>query len=363
MKSVESKEAIGRIDDLFASVGMKPGRRATLKGSWSQGERIPRKVREKTAAPAKKAPKKKPLEVVQTAALSRQKGLLHGFSTRPGGVTRVYRPWLAKGDGDLNLSWTKEDSPKFVAENRARFLREIARLTAFRTTKNHKKTQLVTLRQIHSPIIRIIEKDHGPLATKDGRAVLKGDGVMTDVPNILLGIQTADCIPILISDPKTGAVAAFHAGWRPTLARIAERGIGRMQLQYGSKPQNLIAAIGPGIGPCCYAVGEEIRYEFESQFEYWKSLFTEVYDEDPVKTKYPLLFLTARAPGHSPIGPQIHLNLWEANRRQLLAAGLLAKNITVTGLCTACNTERFFSHRAERGFTGRMLNVIGTAQQ
>jgi len=363
MKSVESKEAIGRIDDLFASVGMKPGRRATLKGSWSQGERIPRKVREKTAAPAKKAPKKKPLEVVQTAALSRQKGLLHGFSTRPGGVTRVYRPWLAKGDGDLNLSWTKEDSPKFVAENRARFLREIARLTAFRTTKNHKKTQLVTLRQIHSPIIRIIEKDHGPLATKDGRAVLKGDGVMTDVPNILLGIQTADCIPILISDPKTGAVAAFHAGWRPTLARIAERGIGRMQLQYGSKPQNLIAAIGPGIGPCCYAVGEEIRYEFESQFEYWKSLFTEVYDEDPVKTKYPLLFLTARAPGHSPIGPQIHLNLWEANRRQLLAAGLLAKNITVTELCTACNTERFFSHRAERGFTGRMLNVIGTAQQ
>ncbi len=77
-----------------------------------------------------------------------------------------------------------------------------------------------------------------------------------------------------------------------------------------------------------------------------------------MKTKYPLLFLTARAPGHSPIGPQTHLNLWEANRRQLLAAGLLAKNITVTGLCTACNTERFFSHRAERGFTGRMLNVI-----
>jgi hypothetical protein len=362
MKSVESKEAIGRIDDLFASVGMKPGRRATLKGSWSQGERIPRKLREKTAAPAKKAPKKKPLEVVQTAALSRQKGLLHGFSTRPGGVTRVYRPWLAKGDGDLNLSWTKDDPPKFVTENRARFLHEIAHLTTISTTKNRKKTQLVTLRQIHSPLIQVIEKPHNKLATKDGRAVLKGDGVMTDVPNLLLGIQTADCIPILIFDPKNKAVAAFHAGWRPTLARIAERGIGRMQLQYGSKPKDLIAAIGPGIGPCCYAVGEEIRYEFESQFAYWKELFTEVYDEDPVKTKYPLLFLTARAPGHSPIGPQTHLNLWEANRRQLLDAGLLAKNITVTGLCTACNTERFFSHRAERGFTGRMLNVIGTAQ-
>jgi YfiH family protein len=231
--------------------------------------------------------------------------------------------------------------------------------------------QLVTLRQLHSPVVQVIEKslskngfivsgrEYASLATKDGRAVLRGDGVMTDVPGLLLGIQTADCIPILVSDPKTGAVAAFHAGWRPTLARIVERGIGRMRLQYGSDPKNLIATIGPGIGPCCYAVGEEIRYEFESQFAYWNSLFTEVYDEDPVKTKYPLLFLTARAPGHSPIGPQTHLNLWEANRRQLLAAGVPLKNITVTGLCTACNTERFFSHRAERGFTGRMLNVIG----
>lgn len=363
MKSLESPEAIGKIDDLFASVGMKPGRRATLKGSWSQGERIPRKVREKTAAAPKKATKKRPIEIVQTAALSRQKGLLHGFSTRPGGLTRIYRPWLQRGDGDLNLSWTKEDSPKLVAQNRTRFLHEIARLSAQKTTKKRSKTQLVTLRQLHSPVVHIIEKKHGKLATKDDRAVLRGDGVMTDVPDLLLGIQTADCIPILIFDPKNNAVAAFHAGWRPTLARIVERGIGRMQLQYGSKPKDLIAAIGPGIGPCCYAIGEEIRYEFESQFEYWQSLFTEVYDEDPVKTKYPLLFLTARAPGHSPIGPQTHLNLWEANRRQLLAAGLLAKNITVTGLCTACNTERFFSHRAERGFTGRMLNVIGTSQQ
>jgi len=361
MKSPASKQAIDGVDALFASVGLKPGSRATLKDSWSKGERIPRKLREKTAAaaskPAKKAVKKQPVDVVQTAAFTRQKDLLHGFSTRPGGVSRVYRPWLAKGDGDLNLSWTKDDSPEFVAENRMRFLQAVTRSAR---SKTRTRTQLVTLRQIHSPVVRVIEKKHGKLSTKDGRAVLRGDGVMTDVPELLLGIQTADCIPILVSDLKTGAVAAFHAGWRPTLARIVERGIGRMQLQYGTDPKNLIAAIGPGIGPCCYAVGEEIRYEFESQFAYWKELFTEVYDEDPVKTKYPLLFLTARAPGHSPIGPQTHLNLWEANRRQLLDAGVPLKNITVTGLCTACNTERFFSHRAERGFTGRMMNVIGT---
>jgi YfiH family protein len=354
MKSLESKEAIGKIDDLFASVGLKPGSRATLQGTWSKGERIPRKLREKPAPTAKKSAKRKSLDIVRAAGLSRQKGILHGFSTRPGGLTTIYRPWLKKSEGELNLSWTKDDAPANVAGNRRRFLREIQ-------GKTGKEMQLVTLRQLHSPIVQIIEKSTKKLATPDGKAILRGDGMMTDVPNLLLGIQTADCIPILVYDPKTRAVAAFHAGWRPTLARIVERGVGRMRLQYGSNPKDLIAAIGPGIGPCCYAVGEEIRYEFESQFAYWKSLFTEVYDEDPVKTKYPLLFLTARAPGHSPIGPQTHLNLWEANRRQLLDAGLLAKNITVTGLCTACNTERFFSHRAERGFTGRMLNVIGCA--
>jgi len=315
------------------------------------------------------------IDTVFDGKLHGVKHVVHGFSTRAGGRSRVYRPWLAKSDGDLNLSWTKEDDPKLVAKNRKLFLESVAQSSAAKKNpasgKSAAALKLVTLRQSHSPIVQVIEKGSGKnkyivsgkaysaLATADGRAVLRGDGVMTDVPGLLLGIQTADCIPILMHDPKSGAVAALHAGWRPTLARIAERAVGRMRLQYGSNPKNLIAAIGPGIGPCCYAIGEEVRYEFESQFAYWKELFTEVFDEDPVRTKYPLLFLTARAPGHSPIGPQTHLNLWEANRRQLLDAGLLAKNIKVTGLCTACNTERFFSHRTERGFTGRMLNVVG----
>jgi YfiH family protein len=363
-KSAESAAAIASIDSFLAIAGMKPGRRATLKNSWSKGERIPRKVREKLAPAAKKSTSAKalPLEVVRTASLEKA-NVFHGFSTRPGGVSRIYRPWLAANDGDLNLSWTKDDDAKLVAENRRRFLHAVAGKTS--------KFKLVTLRQMHTPIVHIIRKGEGKdaysvsgksyhaLATKDDRAILRGDGVMTNLPGLLLGIQTADCIPILLTDKKTGAVAAFHAGWRPTLARIVERGVGRMRLEYGTDPKNIIAAIGPGIGPCCYAVGEELRFEFESQFAYWKTLFTDVYDEDPVRTKYPLLFLTARAPGHSNIGPEIHLNLWEANRRQLMDAGVREKNITVTGLCTACNTERFFSHRAERGFTGRMLNVIG----
>jgi YfiH family protein len=156
-------------------------------------------------------------------------------------------------------------------------------------------------------------------------------------------------------------VAAFHAGWRGTVERIVEKGIGRMRLEFGSKPEDLIAAIGPGIGPCCYAVGEELLSSFESQFLDARDLFCEVFDTDPVRTKYPMLFLTQRAPGHSPIGPSLHLNLAEANRRQLLAAGVKPRSIQLVGGCTSCQPELFFSHRASRGHAGRMMSVIGIA--
>lgn len=130
-----------------------------------------------------------------------------------------------------------------------------------------------------------------------------------------------------------------------------------------------MAVVGPSIGPCCYAVGEEVRHEFESQFAYARELFSEVHDSNPVRKKYPMLFLTARAPGHSNIGPQIHLDLWEANRRQLLDAGVPARRITVIGECTACTGlgtaagRKYFSHRAESGFTGRMMAVVGVAEK
>jgi len=213
-------------------------------------------------------------------------------------------------------------------------------------------------------MVRVVERGAGALSTAEGRAVLRGDGLMTREQGLMLGVQTADCVPVLIADTKTRAVAAFHAGWRGTLARIVEQGVGRMRMEFGSRPKDLVAAIGPSIGLCCFAVGEEVRSEFESQFGYAEELFSEVFDSDPVREKYPMLFLTARAPGHSNLGPQIHLDLWEANRRQLLDAGLKAKAIRVVGECSACSRlkngrRKYFSHRAEHGFTGRMLSVIG----
>src|SRR6185437_9538717 len=121
-------------------------------------------------------------------------------------------------------------------------------------------------------------------------ARLKGDGLMASEPGLLLCIQTADCIPVLIADRKNRAVAAFHAGWRGTLGRIVENGVGRMRLEFGSRPEDMIAAIGPGIGQCCYAIGEEVRQQFESQFAYASELFREVSDSDPIRQRYPLLF-------------------------------------------------------------------------
>jgi polyphenol oxidase len=280
------------------------------------------------------------LDVVRVPDWSGQEWLVHGFSTRTGGKTTVYRP----GKTDLNLGFTDSDDPKNVTANRGLFV------TA--ATGGREILGMVTLRQIHSSLIRRV-------TAEDLSTSLKGDGLMTDQPGVLLGIQTADCIPVLVADRKKRAVAAFHAGWRGTLTRIVENGVGRMRLEFGSKPENLIASIGPGIGQCCYSVGDEVREQFESQFPYAPELFHEVYDSDPVKEKYPMLFLTARAPGHSDIGPGMHLDLVEANRRQLLAAGLKKGSIFVTGQCTGCNTDRFFSHRIERGFTGRMMSVIG----
>jgi hypothetical protein len=358
----ESPEAIAAVDSLFASVGLEHGRRATRTGTWAAGERIrqPRTSNSVSPAVSAKKPRLAP-GLIRPAGWDAYPWLRAGFSTREGGATTAFGT-----PGDLNLGWNVNDPAETVAANRKRFLQAVTD-----PQPASKPAQLVAVRQFHSPLIRVIGLAGGPpatapLATPEGRPILRGDALITAQRGLLLAILTADCIPVLVADTRRRVVAAFHAGWRPTLARIVERGIGAMRLQFGSRPRDLIAAIGPGIGACCYSVGEEVRFDFESQFAYAPSLFSEVYDSDPVRDKYPLLFLTARAPGHSNIGPQIHLDLIEANRRQLLDAGVRESKISIVGECTACTRlpngrRRYFSHRDEHGYTGRMLSVIGIA--
>jgi polyphenol oxidase len=269
--------------------------------------------------------------------------LWHGFSTRLGGLSRAYCG--EDHPGEMNLGFTAADDREAVAQNR--------RLLAEAVTSDE-WTPMVALRQIQSNLVIVA-------SASDARRERprKADGAITAEPGLLIAIQTADCIPVLVADKRRRVVGAFHAGWRGTVKRIVELGVGRMRMEFGSRPEDLIAAIGPGMAQCCYEVGEELVSAFESQFTYGLELFREVFDSDPVREKYPMLFLTQRAPGHSQLGPSLHLDLIEANRRQLLAAGVKASAISVTGGCTGCNTDLFFSHRTSQGHAGRMMSVIG----
>jgi YfiH family protein len=285
-----------------------------------------------------RVPAKSKISILQVEPLRKYPWLIHGFSTRQGGCSRVY------GGQALNLGFTKNDSRSAVERNRAAFLAKLG-------AKGKSCWPLVTLRQIHSDVIHRISI---PPA-----APLVGDGMVTNDPGIVLAILTADCLPVILIDPNKRAVGVFHAGWRGTVKRIVEKGVGMMRLQFGSRARDLEAAIGPGVHNCCYAVGEEVRDQFTSQFAYGDRLFHEVKESDPVREKYPMLFLTARAPGHSNLPVKIFLDLVEANRRQLLDAGLSSKNITASALCTSSNTGLLFSHRAENGITGRQMGVAG----
>ena len=279
------------------------------------------------------------LQLLRSDKLGESRWLVHAFSTRLGGVSRVY------GGDALNIGFTAHDSRAAVERNRALFLKKLG------VADGRQSWQLITLRQIHSDLIHRVDKipEH----------LLAGDGLLTDTPGLLVAVQAADCLPVIVVDGKRRAVGVFHAGWRGTVKRIVEKGVGEMRKHFGSDPRNLIAAIGPGVQACCYEVGEEVRTRFEAQFAYGASLFREIKESDPVREKYPLLFLSARAPGHSELPTKLFLDLVEANRRQLLDAGVPAKSIDTSAPCTACHPELLFSFRAEKGVTGRLMGVAG----
>jgi YfiH family protein len=247
--------------------------------------------------------------------------LWHGFSTRAGGVSRAYvsEPNSASS-GELNLGFTSHDSRENVVENRLRFAEAV---TGSRTTP------LRTVQQIHS-CVSVTHQD----ASNSVSVAVEADGILTREPGVLIGVMTADCIPVLVVDPMQRAVAAFHAGWRGTVERIVELGIARMEREFGSDPEDLMAAIGAGIGPCCYTVGEEVFSRFTANFRYASELF-------------------------SISEGQMRINLWEANRRQLIDARVRESAISIVGGCTSCRPDLFYSHRASGGHAGRMMAAIG----
>jgi polyphenol oxidase len=278
--------------------------------------------------------------------------IAHGFSTRNGDAAKI----ATKIDGAaaLNLGYTEWDSRETVARNRAAFLRAVVGPKPTPQSVAHAETgeSLVTLRQIHSDVVRLFSTPATPAP--------QADAAISSHAGLFLGIQTADCVPILLADPRRHVVAAVHAGWRGTLARIAVKTLGRMRLEFGTNPQDVLAAIGPAIGPCCYEVGPEVAQAFLGQFAHAAEWFEGPFErlssgEEP----NPLPWLTMMPPGHEPPPERVQLDLRSANRWQLLDAGMRPRNIAVSALCTSCRSDLFFSYRKEGPAAGRMMSVVG----
>jgi YfiH family protein len=299
---------------------------------------------------------KPPVRLRQAPNLWRYRWLAHGFSTRQ--------------PGRFDLSYSTGAASEVAANRRAL-------LWALGGDTRAGRWQLITLRQRHTDVIRGVQRvgdgrnrPAGDARERDGALKLAGDALVTNQPGLLLAVQVADCLPILLVDPQQRVVAAVHAGWRGTARRIAEKAVGRMRLEFGCEPGNLRAAIGPGIHRCCYEVGPEVAETFESQFPYAGRLIrrvkpspSEVHWQQPVYAATPGQERRPRPGVTSPQSERFFLDLVEANRRQLRAAGVNAGHIWVSELCTACRPDLFFSHRAEQGHTGRMMGLIGLASK
>ena len=276
------------------------------------------------------------LTLVRAALLEHLPWVVHGFSTRTGGLS------VLGDERVLNLGWTEWDTRQAVEANRAAFLRALG----------GGRMWLATLKQCHGDVMHVLDT---PTAHE-----LRGDALLTRAPGLLLAVQTADCVPILLADRRRHAVAAVHAGWRGTLARIVEKTLGRMRMEFDTSAEDVVAALGPSIGGCCYEVGPEVATAFAAQFAAAREWFEGPFDrlasgDDPA----PFPWLSMTPPGHDAPAPRVRLDLRAANRSQLVEAGVPAAQIVTSPLCTACRTELLFSHRREQGSTGRMMAVIG----
>ncbi len=280
--------------------------------------------------------------------------LLHAFSTRQGGTARGFAP-------GLNLGFTANEPRTRVERHRRRFF---AALGAG-------EFALASLRQIHSAHLYLVGRDScgdlryqpagGALPDLPSEPLLPGDSLITAQPGILLSIRTADCLPVLLVDPKNRAIAAVHAGWRGALARAIEKIVGEMRRLLGSRPSQLIAALGPSIRTCCYEVGEEVVEAFTGRYPRGQKFFIRPPRPPMASVRVrAATFLPAHSPGHEPPDPpRAHLDLVAVASEQLQSGGLAPRHIHVAEYCTACRTDLFYSYRREGGRAGRMMAVIG----
>lgn len=243
----------------------------------------------------------------------------HGFSTRVGGVSEGHL-------GSMNLSFSRGDKEEAVRENFARMARAL----------HVAPDSFVFSQQTHTTNVRKITKEDrgkGIVTPLDYHDV---DGLITNEPEICLSTFYADCVPLYFVDPVHKAIGLSHSGWRGTVGKIGQVTLQKMKMEYGTDPKDVIAAIGPSICQDCYEVSEDVIEQFKIAFseEYWEELF---YKKENGKYQ---------------------LDLWSANKIIMLEAGVLEEHLAVTNICTCCNSEVLFSHRASEGKRGNLAAFL-----
>lgn len=246
-------------------------------------------------------------------------GIIHGFSSRLGGVSEGFL-------SSMNLSFSRGDEPERVREN----FRRIAESIGF------SEKDLVFSMQTHTANVRRVGREDCGRGLERPVGYCDVDGLVTNEPGVVLATFYADCVPLFFVDPVHHCIGLSHSGWRGTVGKIGKATVETMAKEFGSKPGDLLAAVGPSICQECYEVSEEVIGLFRENFaeELWPKLF---YRKDN---------------GH------YQLNLWEANRLIFQEAGILPQHITVTDICTACNPELLFSHRASGGKRGNLAGFL-----
>ena len=251
-------------------------------------------------------------------------GFVHGFSTRLGGVSEgIY--------SSMNLSFTRGDKEEAVRENYNR----ISAALGF------SPEDIVTSDQTHTANVRVITaEDRGNGITKP-RPYTDVDGMITNVPGLVLATFYADCVPLLFVDPVHHAIGCSHSGWRGTVGEMGKKTVEAMREAYGSRPEDIFAAIGPSICQDCYEVGKDVAEPFEKLFS------QERYQDVSLKN-----ILTEKVNG------KYQLDLWRANEAILLGAGILKEHLSMTDICTCCNPSYLFSHRASKGKRGNLAAFL-----
>jgi len=246
--------------------------------------------------------------------LSKQEDIQHFVTTRHGGISEGSM-------GKLNLSFETGDNPEHVIQNRN---------TIAQALKIEPK-RWVMQNQMHTCNVHLVTKiDSGRGFYNPREYIPCNDALITNQKGICLFVFAADCVPLLFYDTKNQAIAAVHSGWKGTVKKIAKYTISQMIQSFGSKPEHIIAAIGPSIGACCYEIGKEVVIEVEKSY----GQDSHVLVSHPNKEKK-------------------HFDLWKANQLQLLEIGIPEENIEIANICTCCNSNLFFSARSPEQPSGR----------